>query len=106
MRTIRPVEPQRCRARFRDCMERPEPTMRRGESNAATAIALVGLILAGAALLGLMALVLPELLGIVVVVLIFAVPAAFHYVVWGWWLSRMKDEEAESEATRELEDRG
>jgi hypothetical protein len=92
-------------------MGRPEPSSHRGQSNAATAIALFGLVLIGAALLGLMALVLPQLLGIVVVILIFAVPAAFHYLVWGWWLSQMKDEQAEDEANAEdgrqrIEDRG
>jgi len=75
----------------------------KGESNAATAIALVGLLLIGAALLGLMALVLPHLLGIVLVILILAVPAAFHYLVWGWWLSQVRDREAEAE---KIEDKG
>jgi Flp pilus assembly protein TadB len=65
------------------------------QSNAATAIALVGLVLVAGALLGLMAMVLPQLLGIVVVVLIFAVPAALHYLVWGWWLSQARDREEE-----------
>ena len=77
-------------------MERPEAAARRSR-DAATAIALLGLVVLGAALLGLMALVLPQLLGIVIVVLIFAVPAAFHYVVWGWWLSQMRDEELRHE---------
>jgi hypothetical protein len=74
------------------------------QSNVATAIALFGLVLAAAALLGLMAMVLPELLGILVVILIFAVPAAFHYLIWGWWLSQMRDEELEAEGREE--DRG
>ena len=66
------------------------------QSNAATAIALFGLVLLAAAMLGLMALVLPQLLGILVVILIFAVPAAFHYLVWGWWLSQMRDDDPEA----------
>lgn len=78
-------------------MERPEPTSRTARSDAATAIALLGLIVLGAGLLGLMALVLPQLLGIVIVVLIFAVPAALHYLIWGWWMSQMRDEEADQE---------
>jgi hypothetical protein len=69
----------------------------RNESNAATAIALVGLVLMSAAILGLMALVLPELLGVLVVVLIFAVPAVFHYLIWGWWLSQMRDTQPDDE---------
>jgi len=63
------------------------------QSNAATAIALVGLVLIAVALLGLMAMVTPQLLGVVIVVLIFAVPAAFHYLIWGWWLSQARDRE-------------
>jgi hypothetical protein len=71
------------------------------QSNVATAIALFGMVLLAAALLGLMAMVLPQLLGILVVILIFAVPAAFHYLVWGWWLSQMRDEELEAERREE-----
>jgi hypothetical protein len=77
------------------------------QSNVATAIALFGLVLLAAALLGLMAMVLPELLGILIVILIFAVPAAFHYLVWGWWLSQMREEELDAEARgADVEDRG
>ena len=84
---------------------RNSPTI--GQANVATAIALFGLILISAALLGLMAMVLPQLLGIVVVFLVFLVPAAFHYVVWGWWLSQMREEEvAAEETTEKVEDRG
>ena len=74
-------------------------------SNAATAIALLGLMLISAALLGLMALVLPQVLGILIVILIFAVPAAFHYLVWGWWLSqsRKREQEAEGEGVESRE---
>jgi len=78
-------------------MERPESSARGARSDAATAIALLGLVVMGAALLGLMALVLPQLLGIVIVILIFAVPAAFHYLVWGWWMSQIRDEELQRE---------
>jgi hypothetical protein len=59
-------------------------------------------VLISAALLGLMAMVLPQLLGIVVVVLIFAVPAAFHYLVWGWWLSQVRDREIEIQKDEEV----
>ena len=69
----------------------------RNQANAGTAIALVGLVFMSAAMLGLMALVLPELLGVLLVILIFAVPAVFHYLIWGWWLSRMRDAEPENE---------
>lgn len=71
------------------------------QANAATAIALVGLVFMGVALLGLMAMVLPQLLGVIIVVLIFAVPAAFHYLIWGWWLSQSREAENKSENTEE-----
>ena len=73
----------------------------RNQSNAATAIALLGLLLISAAILGLMALVLPQLLGVLIVILIFAVPAVFHYLVWGWWLSQMRDAQPADETTEE-----
>jgi cytochrome bd-type quinol oxidase subunit 2 len=72
------------------------------QSNAATAIALFGLVLISAMILGLMALVLPELLGVLVVILIFAVPAALHYLIWGWWLSQKRIDEPDEE---KIEDR-
>jgi Flp pilus assembly protein TadB len=75
------------------------------QSNAATAIALLGLLLISALLLGLMALVLPQVLGVLVVILIFAVPAAIHYLVWGWWLSQSREREREAEGEK-VEDRG
>ncbi len=68
-----------------------------GQSNAATAIALLGLLLISGALLGLMALVLPQVLGILIVILIFAVPAVFHYLIWGWWLSQARRQEHDVE---------
>lgn len=52
----------------------------------ATLIALLGLLLAGLALLALMFLVSPIFLGIVAVILGFVMIGVFHYVVWGWWL--------------------
>jgi len=76
-----------------------------GQSNAATALALVGLVVVALALLGLMVLVLPPLVGIFWVVVIFAVPAVFHYVVWGWWLSQMRDRDDEAgERVEKFED--
>jgi hypothetical protein len=73
-------------------------------SNAATAIALLGLLLISALLLGLMALVLPQVLGVLVVILIFALPAAIHYLVWGWWLSQARERERDEEGEK-VEDR-
>jgi membrane protein YdbS with pleckstrin-like domain len=68
------------------------------QSNAATAIALFGLLLVGGALLGLTVLVLPQIVGLVAVVGgLFVIPIAFHYLVWGWWMSQMKDDDPDDE---------
>jgi hypothetical protein len=76
--------------------DRPQPATpspKSDRSNAATFVALFGLILMGGALVGLTALVLPQFLGLVVVIGgLFVAPALFHYLVWGWWLSQIKDE--------------
>lgn len=78
---------------------RPQrPTQNSAQSNAATWIALFGLLLVGGALLGLTALVMPQFLGLIAVVGgLFVVPIAFHYLVWGWWMSQMKDDTPDDE---------
>lgn len=76
------------------------PGSRRSPSNqssAATLLALFGLLLIGGGLLGLTALVLPFVWGFVIVAMLFIVPIAFHYLVWGWWMSQMKDEPPDDE---------
>lgn len=63
-------------------------------ANLATMIALVGLLVIAGGLLALAAVVLPFVRGFIIVGLIFALPVAFHYLVWGWWLSqKLKDPE-------------
>jgi hypothetical protein len=61
----------------------------RGDRNAATFLALGALVLFVAFLIALASLVMPQILGLVAVVALFAAVVAFHYVVWGWWLGRM-----------------
>ena len=79
-------------------MKPSSPPSQRPESNSGTAIALFGLLLISGAILGLMSLVLPQVAGVLLVVLlVFVVPMALHYVVWGWWLSQMKDVEDEED---------
>lgn len=74
------------------------PRAGKPQSNAGTAIALFGLLLVSGAILGLMSLVLPQVAGVLLVVLlIFVVPMILHYLVWGWWLSQMKDTENEKD---------
>lgn len=55
--------------------------------NQATYMALAVLLILGIALIALCALVMPSILGIVLVGFGFFFFIAFHYVVWGRWLS-------------------
>ena len=66
------------------------------ERNAATLLALMGIAAAGAGLLLLAALVIPQILGLVLVAGGFLVLCALHYVVWGWWLSKRPGDEDET----------
>ena len=69
--------------------------------NAATFMALGVLILAAIAFLVLVAMVVPSALGIFAVGLGFSMFIAFHYLVWGWWLSERlnrPEQVAESES--------
>ncbi len=65
--------------------------------NAATMIALLCLAVASVLLVFLAAMVMPQILGIVLVVGVFFGAVALHYLVWGWWLSSMlKTDETET----------
>ncbi|MBT4866571.1 MAG: hypothetical protein HON53_15825 [Planctomycetaceae bacterium] len=57
--------------------------------NMGTFAALAVLLLIGIGLLALVAVVLPKVIWLVVVVLGFFLMGLFHYVTWGWWLSRL-----------------
>ena len=61
-------------------MNRPQ------QSDAPTILALLGLLAIAAGLLGLVALVLPQIFGLLAVVLGFFAFGAIHYLLWGWWL--------------------
>jgi hypothetical protein len=73
----------------------PQPDDR----NAGTFAALMGLAFVALFLLGLTALVIPQALGVVLVVGFFAGAVGFHYFVWGRWLTRvLRDAEAERQS--------
>ena len=61
--------------------------------NMGTVIALGALLLCGVGLLALVAIVLPKVIWLVVVVFGFFLMGLFHYVTWGWWLSRVPVED-------------
>ena len=58
------------------------------EADQRTLLALMLVAFSSLLLLGLMALVIPALLGIVLVVSGMILFGTAHYVIWGWWLPR------------------
>lgn len=64
-------------------------------SNAATLIALLALMVMALGFLILVAVVWPAALGFVAVVAGIFLFVSFHYLVWGWWLQRLRRDEDE-----------
>lgn len=61
--------------------------------------ALFGLVVIAIGLLGLVAMVAPQLLGIALVIGGFIGFGSLHYLLWGWWLGRrLTDDQAERDA--------
>lgn len=76
------------------------------QSNAPTILALLGLLAVGAGLLGLVALVLPQVFGLLAVVLGFFAFGAIHYLLWGWWMHPLPikdDPDSDNESTNRHE---
>ena len=76
------------------------------QSNAPTILALLGLLAVGAGLLGLVALVLPQVFGLLAVVLGFFAFGAIHYLLWGWWMHPLPikdDADSDNESTNRHE---
>ena len=65
------------------------------EADTRTFVALLLIVVVATMLLGVMALVLRPLLGVVLVVGGIALFAVMHYVVWGWWLGGYLRRQAE-----------
>ncbi len=64
------------------------------QRNSATFAALVMLVLISAGLLALAAIVLPQVLWLVVIVIGLGLSVVLHYLIWGRWLmSKLRDEE-------------
>jgi hypothetical protein len=76
---------------------RPRDT---SDANAATYAALIGLSLLALALLAMISLVLPQVRGLIFVLLGSVGFFAIHYVIWGRLLGRIRDEELEAEQDR------
>ena len=75
----------------------------KSEADARTFVALLMVIVITYSLLGVMALVLPQLLGVVLVVGGFGGFAVMHYVLWGWWLGSYLRRQAERDAEQDGE---
>ena len=67
---------------------RPVDRDEQNRKNAATLLALVGMLLAGLALLGLAALVIPDILKILLVLAGMIGIGLIQYLTWGWMLER------------------
>jgi hypothetical protein len=101
-RPVRPVRPEKEDDDASSASKRPKSSL---------SIILAGgaLLLGIAVLTVLMAPVAQVLFGVIGLVLLFAGLAAFHYVVWGWWLGGViraeveADEKAEEQADRRLQ---
>jgi hypothetical protein len=61
----------------------------RESRNTGTFAALLGLVVVSLFLLGIAALVVPQILGVVAVIALFLGIIPLHYVVWGWWLPKV-----------------
>jgi hypothetical protein len=75
-----------------------------GGRNAGTFGALLGLVALAWLLLGLVAMVLPQILGLVVVLGGFLGIVSLHYLLWGCWLSRLLIEEQRREEAQSAQD--
>jgi hypothetical protein len=73
------------------------PPSRGAHRDAATCLALVGMLFVAGGLLALAAMVLPQIRALILVGGGLGLFIALHYVTWGWWLSRSPgpDDDAE-----------
>jgi hypothetical protein len=78
----------------------------RPQSNAPTILALLGLLAAAGGLLGLTALVIPQALGLIAVVVGLFAYIAIHYLLWGWWMRPVPFTDDEANADSGRSDRG
>jgi hypothetical protein len=73
------------------------PSSRGAQRDAATCLALVGMLFVASGLLALVALVLPQVRALILVAGGLVLFVALHYVTWGWWLSRSPAPEDDAE---------
>lgn len=86
-------QPDRPRPPRRPSESRRRRERERANKGTGTAFALIGLLIVIAILLGLGMMVMPNVFYIPAIVFGFGAFAAFHYLVWGWWLGGKSTEE-------------
>ena len=70
----------------------------KSQADQRTLIALLLLVFVSLLLLGLTALVMPALLGIVLVIGGMLIFGSTHYILWGWWLPKYLNRRPDPEA--------
>jgi hypothetical protein len=73
----------------------------KSQRNAATSVALLLVVVISGSLFALVSLVFPHVQGMMIVGLIFVLPALFHYFVWGRWMMRVRERILQDERIRE-----
>ncbi len=73
----------------------------KSEADARTFFALLMVVVVATLLMGLIALILPGLLGVVLIIGGLAWFGLMHYLVWGWWLGAYLRRQAEREQSDE-----
>lgn len=68
-----------------------------GSRNTGTFLALFGLLAVAGGLLFLTAMVLPQIFFLLIVIVGFVCSIAFHYVIWGRWLSKRTPRDEDDE---------
>ncbi|MFN7804431.1 MAG: hypothetical protein ACK5TO_10475 [Planctomycetaceae bacterium] len=71
--------------------------------NFGTALAMVMVAVIALGLFYLVATVFPSIAGLLIVGLLFVLPALFHYFVWGRWMERVRQRVLAEEARAEAE---
>lgn len=72
--------------------------------NAATCLALTGLMACALGFLAFTAVVLPQIRGVILVVAGMSLFVLFHYLTWGRWMSRMRMREPENDPAPPVND--
>jgi len=76
---------------------KPRPRKEKEPSGGGTALALLALLAIAGLLIGLGAMVMPQVFGLPAVVFGFFCFGAIHYLLWGWWLKATPPDDDDEE---------